>query len=156
MAISKLIKVEMILTVCEMSLITIFLSLVLFIACRDFRFRFILTLCILLLTTDVATALLAIGLGLENTNIHKERPIDLAWEVGSTTLFFNAGSNIAHWIFGFKYWVISREIPNALKATNPNDLKSNENRYKVLNLLGIAGNLAFCIWVAIKRGQLSY
>jgi hypothetical protein len=104
----------------------------------------------------VSTAFLSIGLGLENTKIHQEYPINLAWEVGSTTLFFNAGSNIAHWIFGFKYWVISKEIPNAIRATNPIDLKSSENRYRIFSYIGIAINLAFCIWVAVKRGQLSY
>ena len=68
--ISELQKVEIILTICEMSITTIMVCFVLFIACRDFRFRFILTLCILLLITDASTALLAIGLGLENTKIH--------------------------------------------------------------------------------------
>ena len=69
----KLIKVEMILTVCEMSVITIMLSLMLLIACRDFRFSFIITLCFLMIITDVSTALLAVGAGLENTEIHQER-----------------------------------------------------------------------------------
>ena len=70
MAINKLTRIEMILTCAEMTVITIALLVTLFISIRDFRFRFILTLCTLLIITDVSTACLSIGLGLENSPIH--------------------------------------------------------------------------------------
>lgn len=101
-----------------MAVITIPLSFTLYIACRDFRFRFILTLCILLIITDISTAFFAVGLSLESSPIHKEYPIRIAIEVGITAFIFNAGSNSIHWIFAFKYFIISKEIPNAIKAKN--------------------------------------
>lgn len=73
-----------------------------------------------------------------------------------TTLFFNAGSNVVHWLFAYKYWVISREIPKALRISNPSELKSSEKKYNVVNIIGLLINLLFCIWLAIRRGQLSY
>jgi len=36
---------------------------------------------------------------------------------------------MVHWIFGFKYWIISREIPKALKLRDTDELHSSESRY---------------------------
>ena len=80
----------------------------------DYRFRFFLLLCFTLIITDLGTALLAMGIALESTDFHAERSQELAIEIGVTTVFFNGGSLLLHWLFSFKYWVISKEIPKVL------------------------------------------
>jgi len=78
----------------------------------------------------------------------------VAVEVGITTFFANGGTLLLHWLFSFKYWVISLEIPKVLKATETT-LQSSETKYNILNSIGILVNLLFSIWVAVRRGQLS-
>ena len=82
----------------------------------DYRFRFFLLLCFLLIITDLGTALLAMGIALESTDFHAERSQALAVEIGITTIFFNGGSLLLHWLFSFKYWVISREMPKVIQG----------------------------------------
>jgi hypothetical protein len=61
---------------------------------------------------------------------------------------------LLHWLFSFKYWVISQEIPK-LKTTGT-DFKSSETKYKVLNVIGISVNMLACLWLATRRAQLDY
>lgn len=69
---------------------------------------------------------------------------------------FEAGQGVVHWIFGFKYWVISQEIPNALKVISPEELDSNERKYKVIEYMGISVNVFFGLIQAILRAILDY
>ncbi len=118
----------------------------------DYRFRFFLVLCFILIMTDLGTAFLAMGIALESTDFHKERSKALAIEIGITTVFFNGGSLLLHWLFSFKYWVISREIPKVLQGQI---LQSNEWKYNLYNAVGILVNMAICVWLGVRRGQLS-
>ena len=151
---NELTRVEIIVTIAEMSWVTVIASIIMVKIWFDYRFRFLLLLCLILIVTDISTALLAVGIGMENTNIHVERTLGLASEVGITTFFFNGGTLLLHWLFSFKYWVISLEIPKVLKATGTT-LKSSETKYKIYNAIGITVNMLFCVWVAVRRGQLS-
>lgn len=101
-----------------MSWVTVIAILIMIKIWYDYRFRFLLLLCAILIITDVGTAILSVGIGLENTNVHTERTEELAIVVGITTFFFNGGSLLLHWLFSFKYWVISREIPKVISANN--------------------------------------
>ncbi len=117
MAINELTRIEIISTIVEMSWVTIIAFLIMIKIWFDYRFRYLLYLCIILIVTDISTALLAIGIGLENTAVHVEKTKQLAIEVGFTTFFFNGGNLLLHWLFSFKYWVISQEIPKVLQST---------------------------------------
>lgn len=83
----------------------------------------------------------------------------LALEVGTTNFLFYAASNLAHWAFGFKYWVISRETPKALRlgpSLIRQDLEQAETFYRRLNFAGIFINVLFCLTAGILRGMISY
>jgi len=113
---NELTRVEVILTILEMTFVTVIASIIMVKIWFDYRFRFLLLLCLILIVTDISTALMAVGIGMENTNVHVEKPLGLACEVGITAFFFNAGTLLLHWLFSFKYWVISLEIPKVLQA----------------------------------------
>ena len=68
-------------------------------------------------------------------------------------------------MFGFKYWVISIEIPRLINATKEAEEKGeqlehksicSERGYDVLNAIGIFVNLFLCVWVGWKRGMIDY
>ena len=67
-----------------------------------------------------------------------------------------------YWLFGFKYWLISIEIPYLLEKKRDEDIKNEENqnyrrlcsemRYKILNWVGIMVNFISCAFSGYKRG----
>lgn len=99
-----------------MSWVTIIASIITVKIWYDYRFKFLILLSFCLIVTDISAALLVVGTGLENTNTHIQKPRALAIEVGIATLFSNAGNLLLHWLFSFKYWVMSLEIPKVLSA----------------------------------------
>ncbi len=75
--------------------------------------------------------------------------------------FFFFTSNLMYWMFGFKYWVISIEVPRLIAASKEgNEAKHksicSEARYEALNLIGIIINMAVCMLAAWKRGIMEY
>ena len=70
-------------------------------------------------------------------------------------------SNLIYWIFGFKYWVISIEVPRLIAESKEGPQSNHksictEARYKALNWIGILINLGFCLAVAWLRGKVEY
>lgn len=71
-------------------------------------------------------------------------------------------SNLMYWLFGFKYWVISIEVPHLIEAQKegsdgqPRKRICTEKRYEVVNWIGILVNFIACAWLAWKRGVVSY
>ena len=66
-----------------------------------------------------------------------------------------------YWMFGFKYWVISIEVPRLIAATKEGSEANHksicsETSYDALNWVGIIVNLIFCLYVGWKRGMLMY
>ena len=66
-----------------------------------------------------------------------------------------------YWMFGFKYWVISIEVPRLIAASKEGaevNHKSicSEARYEALNWVGILINMGFCLAVGWKRGMMEY
>lgn len=114
MAIDELTKIEVILTVVEMFTVVLIASFILVRIWYDYRFHFLMLLSGLLIVTDISGALYAVGQGMENTIIQINRTKGLAIEVGITTFLFNAGFLLIHWLFSFKYFVISTEIPKVI------------------------------------------
>jgi hypothetical protein len=49
---------------------------------------------------------------LELTEFNNEYPVFVAIMIGVTNFLFYFCMNLAHWIYGFKYWIVSREMPN--------------------------------------------
>ena len=78
----------------------------------------------------------------------------LATLIGWNTFLFNFPTNLLHWLFGYKYWVISVEVPLALSG-EIKDRRSREHFYTALNVIMILINFVFCVWVSIKRYDLS-
>jgi hypothetical protein len=67
MPMTKLTKIEIISTIVEMSWVTLIAAIIMVKIWFDYRFRFLLLLCLILIVTDISTALLAVGIGMENT-----------------------------------------------------------------------------------------
>lgn len=79
----------------------------------------------------------------------------LAVVVGVADFGCEGGALLLHWMFSFKYWVISLEIPKAIQ-TSAAEFQSSENKYRVYNAIGITINMLTCAWLAVRRAQLDY
>ena len=74
-------------------------------------------------------------------------------------IFYFTG-NLMYWMFGFKYWVISVEVPRLIDASKEGKEAKHksfcsEASYNALNWVGIIVNLFFCICVGWKRALLA-
>ena len=78
------------------------------------KFRWVQFMLFLCIIQNADTTLLAIGVYWEVTPFHQENQDFLAWFMFVTIFFFYFTSNLLYWLFGFKYWVISIEIPNMI------------------------------------------
>ena len=68
---ANLYKIMALTTAFEMSIVSISLAVTLYIARKDIRFKFFTLLCILMILTDIGTALYAIGDCFEGRPIEK-------------------------------------------------------------------------------------
>jgi len=73
MAVTLLTKVQVILGVTEMTWLVIIASIIMHKIWFDYRYRFLLVLCVLIIVSDISTALLAVSTGLENTKIRDNK-----------------------------------------------------------------------------------
>ena len=76
-----------------------------------------------------------------------------------TVFLFYFLSNLIYWLFGYKYWVISIEVPRSIAATKKWSEEKDksicsETGYEILNWVGIIINLIFCLLLGWKRGVL--
>ena len=109
--------VGMWISVVEMSLLIIVITGVIVHVCRKRAYSFVIVLLVLCLLTNIGTATLATGLALEtDPDFHERHSVGLAQLIGCTTFFFNFPTNLLHWTFGWKYYVISIEVPKALRG----------------------------------------
>lgn len=148
-------EIGMYITVVEMTGLTVVMCMVMHYAFKKNMYSFMKWLIFLCLIADIGTALLSIGLALETDPVfHAEHEYFVARLIGWDTLLFNLPTNLLHWLFAFKYWVISVEVPLAL--TGQIKKKANRERlYFIFNIFMILVNVAFCIWVSIERYRLS-
>jgi hypothetical protein len=114
MQLSKLIKFMAYLTFAEMFVMILALSYCLKLTIKDIRSRFFSTLCVILMLTDFCIAGVAFGDWLEATKYIELYPVWIAIEMGIVNFGFYGGANSVHWLFGFKYWVISKEMPKVV------------------------------------------
>ena len=140
-------------SIVECSILLIALLITLRKVCIHTRFTFLTTLISLYLITDVATIILSIGIYYEQTEISDQYPYLLAVNIGVSTFFFNFGTNAVLWLFSFKYWVISREVP---KLFDGSQVVRDERIYTVFNILGLIANFTVCALFAYFRAKISY
>ena len=100
----------------------------------------------------MATIILSIGIYYES-EISDHQPYILAVTIGVSTFFFNFGTNTVLWLFSFKYWVISREVP---KLFDGSQVVRDERIYTVFNILGLIANFAVCALFAYFRAKISF
>ena len=125
--------------------------------------KFMLFLCVV---QNANTVLLAVAVFLEITAWHQAHRDELMFIMGGSIFLFYFVSNLMYWLFGFKYWVISIEIPQLISQQqaelNPDkeivrkERFCTEAKYNALNAVGILVNFAFCAWVGWKRAELDY
>lgn len=145
------------LTVVEMTTLTVAMTCVLVWSFKKKVYNFMKVLIFLCIIANIGTAMLSVGLALEtDSTFHINHTEPLAHLIGWNTFFFNAPTNVMHWLFGYKYWVISVEVPRALSGENKiGDSRWRERFYVILNVTMITVNLVFCVWVSFARYWLS-
>jgi hypothetical protein len=116
------------------------------------RFNFLIWICAIILVTDIGIAMLVVALKLENSPLRVTKNIELAIVIGITNFLFVGGSALYHWIFCFKYWVISLEFA---KVLNNEEIESIQLCYNIYNTIGIVSSLIMSIWLGVARGQLA-
>ena len=137
----------------EMSCLLIALFILLYKVCRSVRFKYVVTLICLLIVSDVAVLFLSVALYMEQTDVHNENRLALSIVIGISTFFFNMGTNIMHWLFAMKYWVIAREVPKLFVGQQ---IQYNERAYKIVKWIGLVINTIVCTMLGLLRGRLTY
>jgi hypothetical protein len=99
-------------TVCGLSAIYSVYAFIYALKHSNFKWvQFMLFLCIV---QNANTVILAIAVFLEVTPWHQAHRMELMYIIGFSIFFFYFVSNLMYWLFGFKYWVISIEIPTLI------------------------------------------
>ena len=140
-------------SIIECSILLIALIVTMYKVCVYTRFTFLITLISLYLIADVSTIILSIGINYEQTDFSENHPYLIAISIGVSTFFFNFGTNTVLWLFSFKYWVISREVP---KLFDGSQVVRDERGYKVFKLLGLIANFTVCALFAYFRAKISF
>ena len=112
---------------------------------KDTRSSFFVTVCALLLAVDISTILLNVTYTIEDYTSSIWIPI---WE-GLGNCVFQCASNCVHWIFAFKYHVISREIPKSMRGIVD---KKVIKRYQITNVVMIVLCVALGLYTGLVRG----
>jgi hypothetical protein len=101
-----------------MTLLVVFASIIIFKIWVDYRYRFLILLCAVLIVSDLSTGILAVTQWFENSPVkHYSMEPGLVITVGIADFGCEGGSLLLHWMFSFKYWVISLEIPKAIQTS---------------------------------------
>ena len=140
-------------SIVECSILLIALIVTLHKVCTYTRFTFLTMLISLYLITDVATIILSIGIYYEHTQFSENYRYLLSVTIGVATFLFNFGTNTVLWLFSFKYWVISREVP---KLFDGSQVVRDERIYTVFKILGLIANFTVCALFAFFRAKISF
>ena len=74
-------------------------------------------LALILLLTDVSYAILMVLIGIETNEIGtQKKDWFLATGIGIFVFFFYFGGNLAHWLYSYRYWIVSREVPAMIRG----------------------------------------
>lgn len=104
---------------------------------------------------DIETSQFELTQYLESDKLFRDNNVQLVTlGVSSSIFFFFFTNNLIYWLYGFKYWVISIEVPDQY-SREQKGCKCTERTYKLINWVGIALNLLICIAIAWQRYDLS-
>ena len=107
---------------------------------------------VLCIMQNFVTLFLSCGDYYEQSCYHSTQTDLVAWTISSAVFLFFFFSIIIYWLFGFKYWIISIEVPKFLNSDVPT---SSETRYAIINFSAIAFLVVSCGITAYFRFQLS-
>lgn len=108
----------------------------------------------LCIVQDLATSQFELTQYLEaSKQFHLNHVQSVAWGVATSIFFFFYMNNLIYWLYGFKYWVISIEVPGAY--TKRDRCKLPETSYKLISWTGVVVNFALCFAIAYQRYYLS-
>ena len=121
------------------------------------NFRWVQLLFLLSLLQDLGTCQFMLFTWLEQDNSFRARNEQLvAWGVATALFNFFGLNNLIYWLYGFKYWVIAREVPAAYKIkAGPATCHISERGYTAMKWVGIVANLGLAAFLAISRYRLS-
>lgn len=137
-----------------MAVMLIALSYVLYRVCKQARFRFIIQLILLLMVSDLALGVMAVGFYFEGDVMSLRQQNALAATIGICTFFYNFGTMTMLWLFSYKYWVIAREVPKLFFEAG-RDITFNERSYRIFNVCGLVTNFIPCCLLGYYRGRLT-
>ncbi len=111
--------------------------------------KFMYVLCVL---QNYVTLYLSCGDYYEQSRYHYTETDLVAWTISSAVFLFFFFTIIIYWLFGFKYWIISIEVPKFLNGEMPTP---SETRYAIINYSAISFLVFACGVTAYFRFQLS-
>jgi len=128
-------------------------------ACKGSQFLFLILLIVLLFISNTGFIVYIAVYG-KRKIVNKEGSFEekVTWNIVSVTAdwFRYACFNVAHWLFAVKYWVVSREMPIAIRgrllidqSTSLEEVKRREKLYSILNYTGVAFNLLLTTWYCV-------
>jgi hypothetical protein len=132
--------------------------------CRTKVARFYRLLAYILIISDIAYAIFMIGTEIEVMISPPEQHQEkygwyLATNMGVTVFLYYYGGSLAHWLYSYRYWVISQEIPHILYGRSwcmsAEETRRKEKCYKIAEWIGTLINLFVCLVTAILRFTLS-
>lgn len=112
--------------------------------------RMMFILCIL---QNVATLYLSFGDYFEESYFSATNTYAVAWVNGTSVFFFFFITILIYWLFGFKYWIISREVPRFLEGSS--GMAVSEQKYRNINIIVITVFALVCGYASDVRGRVS-
>jgi hypothetical protein len=91
---------------------------------------------------------------LESSKYSESNPAKTATVVATAVFIFFFTTILIYWLFGFKYWIISREVPRFLEGNN--NMSLSERKYFVINYIAISSIVLICGIACLIRGIVSY
>ena len=116
-------------------------------------FRWLALMLLLCLLMNLSTISLVVCIHFETKKFHETHTELLAVCMGCSIAVFNFTTNCVQWLFSFKYWVISYEVPQKLFEA---PRKSKESLYSRMNTVVVLVNFAACVWLGLSRAQVTF
>jgi hypothetical protein len=117
------------------------------------HFRWVQVIFFISVVQDLSTSALMIGVWMESDPVYRDSHAQLvALLVSISLFFFYFTNNLIYWLYGFKYWVMSIEVPGGYKK---NKGFLSERAYNLISWFGILLNFALILVVSYQRYFLS-
>jgi hypothetical protein len=143
---------------CGLSLIMAFIAtLALAESIKHTAFRWVQVIFFFSIVQDLTTFQTMYAVYLESDVVFRTaHPQFVAIFVGTAIFNFYFMNNLIYWLYGFKYWVMSIEVPGSYKqASSGNSGRFSKKCYDLISWVGILINLALCSVLAYQRYLLS-